>query len=110
MNIAFDCDDTLWKIDMKRGMQVPDYDLIQVLRWFHQNGDNVYVWSAGGMDYAKDIVRKLGLSDWVHGVIPKPPLYGNDPKIDIAFDDSEITLGKSNVLVNRKHELPTEAL
>ena len=102
MNIAFDIDDTLWKVRLPQGDQVPDYDLIQVLRWFHANGDNCFIWSAGGMDYAKTIATKLGLDEMVT-IIPKPPLYGNDPKIDIAFDDSEITLGKTNVLVHRKH-------
>lgn len=100
INICFDVDDTLWKIRPKHHDQVPDYDLIQVLRWFHKNGDNVYVWSGGGVDYAKMIVRKLGLDDMVK-VISKPPLYKNDPKIDLVFDDEEITLGKVNIEVYR---------
>jgi hypothetical protein len=41
--------------------QMPDYDLIQVLRWFHANGDQVYVWSAGGVNYCWAVVSKLGL-------------------------------------------------
>ena len=65
MNIAFDIDDTIWKIRRKQCDQVPDYDLIFVLRWFYNNGNNIYVWSAGGMDHAKNIVTKLGLDEMV---------------------------------------------
>src|SRR3990167_5910232 len=75
--IAFDIDDTLWKVRVRThkdghqiGDQVPDYDLIQVFRWFVNNGDEVFVWSAGGVDYAKIIVEKLGLDEMVT-VIPK---------------------------------------
>ncbi len=56
MHIAFDVDDTLYKctypeknvLELPKLVQVPDYDLIQVLRWFHQNGDTLYVWSGAG--------------------------------------------------------------
>lgn len=107
LNIAFDIDDTIWKIRMRTkdgrrvGDQVPDYDLINVLRWFYNNGDNIYVWSAGGTDYAYTICEKLGIDEMVK-ILPKPPLDGNNPKIDLTFDDSEIGLGKVNCLVNRK--------
>jgi hypothetical protein len=100
--IAFDIDDTLWKIDVKHKRQVPDYDLIQVLRWFVANGDEVFVWSAGGMDYAQTIVDKLGLTDHVT-VIPKNGYpEGKDEEINIAFDDVEVGLATVNVKVKRE--------
>lgn len=121
MRIAYDIDDTLWKIckhdkecrknpddcdvtdldsfcnvHRPSSHQVPDYDLIQVLRWFHQNGDTVYVWSAGGVHYAKDIMTKLGLIHLVT-IIPK----GKNQDIDICFDDMKTNLAKVDVRVNR---------
>lgn len=102
INVAFDIDDTIWMVRPKHCDQVPDFRLISVLLWFVENGDNVFVWSGGGVEYAKTIVNKLGLDDYVT-VIAKPPLGENDPKIDLSFDDSEITLGKTNVLVYREH-------
>jgi trehalose-6-phosphatase len=107
--IAFDIDDTLWKIDVKHKRQVPDYDLIQVLRWFVANGDEVFVWSAGGMDYAQTIVDKLGLTDHVtviqkNGVLMKDlrgPAWKEQP-MDIAFDDVEVGLATVNVKVKRE--------
>ena len=108
MKIAFDIDDTLWKVRIREvdgrqvGDQVPDYDLIQVLKWFYNNGDNIFVWSGGGVDYAQQIVDKLGLTDMVQ-VIPKVALNddSNPYNIDIAFDDEETDLAKVDVHVRR---------
>lgn len=108
MRIAFDVDDTLWKVVRTPegdtvGRQVPDYDLIAVLRWFKSNGDEVFVWSAGGVDYAQQIVDKLGLTDMCT-VIPKRDIVHMEPGkfIDIAFDDMpDVALGKVNVHVKR---------
>lgn len=121
MNIAFDIDGTLWKIvkmackpncvlrhaEHEYYSQVPDYDLIQVLRWFHGNGDNVFVWSAGGMDYAQQIVNKLGLTEMVT-VIPKKNETLNKieekikiPVMDVAFDDCDTNLAKVDIHIKR---------
>lgn len=96
LKVAFDIDDTLWKIRRDHGDQVPDYDLIAVLRWFYKNGDKVFVWSAGGVDYAKSIVRRLGLDDMVEVIVKEKR---ND--IDVAFDDAETGLAKVDVPVKR---------
>lgn len=98
MRIAFDIDDTLWKIEgeFPHFRQVPDYDLIQVLRWFYNNGDRIFVWSAGGTQYAQKIVDDLGLSSMVTVVIKSSELCP-----DITFDDMSVKLGRVNVKVNR---------
>ncbi|HXP49425.1 MAG TPA: hypothetical protein VN922_05700 [Bacteroidia bacterium] len=107
INVAFDIDDTLYKISKykedgkNRFLQVPDYPLVGVLRWFHNNGDNIYVWSAGGVLYAEQIVVKLGLSEWVTKVIPKDTASRDFYGIDIAFDDADPNMGKVNVKINR---------
>lgn len=120
LKIAFDIDDTLWKIVAKfpycnnnckiernecqdhRGdyHQVPDYDLIQVLRWFFKNDNKIYVWSAGGIDYAKQIVDKLGLTEMVE-VIEKTKENSKLYDIDIVFDDEITNLAKVDILVKR---------
>jgi len=102
INVAFDIDDTIWKVNTKMRRQDPDYKLINVLLWFVENGDNVYVWSAGGIDYAKTITAKLGIDEYVR-VIPKPDLGKQDRKIDLCFDDSEVGLARTNVIVYREH-------
>jgi hypothetical protein len=106
MKIAFDIDHTLWKIvkgaDGKHH-QVPDYDLIQVLRWFHSNGDEVFIWSAGGVDYAQTIANKLGL-DTLAKIIPKG-IYGEPGsglKVDLCFDDEDVKLASVNIKISRE--------
>lgn len=99
MKIAFDIDDTLWKINVKHLRQEPDYELIQVLKWFYNNGDEVLVWSAGGVDYAQTIVDKLGFTDMVK-VIPKKLTDDMDTP-DLTFDDENVRLGRVNIRVKR---------
>lgn len=96
LKVAFDIDDTLWKIRENHQDQVPDYPLIQVLLWFVSNGDKVFVWSAGGVDYAKSIVKRLGLDDVVEVIMKE-----KRDDIDIAFDDAETNLGKVDVPIKR---------
>jgi len=103
--VAFDIDDSLWKIDRKHARQVPDYDLIGVLRWFFNNGDEVFVWSAGGVDYAQTIVDKLGLTDMVK-VIPKGKFGNKQLDIDLTFDDDKFEqIGKVNVVIRRDEKI-----
>ena len=100
MKIAFDIDGTLYKISEDRKSQVPDYDLIAVLKWFFNNGDQVYVWSGGGTDYAQLIVDRLGLTEMVK-CIPKLKLGGDTPVMSLTFDDEEIKNGQCNIKVKR---------
>lgn len=98
--VAFDIDDTLWKVEKTsdgRFRQVPDYDLIAVLRWFYNNGDTVYVWSAEGIDHAKMVVEKLGIDGMV--TVTTKGEKGNAPHI--TFDDEDILLGRVNIKVKR---------
>ncbi len=108
MKIAFDIDDTLWKctypFDKRKGRpylkQVPDYDLIQVIRWFYQNGDEIFFWSAGGIDYCETIIANLGLSEY--GTVVDKGSFTPD----IAFDDQETKLGKIDIRVKRDVIIP----
>ena len=105
IHVIFDIDDTLAKVvnQEENFAQVPDYDLIQVMRWFINNGDKVYAWSGSGVDYAKMWIRKLGFVDSVK-IIPKIDLEKKHPKMDIAFDDCEHNLAKTTVIVKRTRE------
>lgn len=111
ITVAFDIDHTLWKViedtcDVSathprgwRIRQVPDYDLIAVLRWFYNNGDKIYVWSAGGVDYAKMVCEKLGLDHMVE-ILPKGNWSGR-PHVDLCFDDEDVELARVNVQMKR---------
>lgn len=80
--IAFDIDGTL--IRQTDYGSAPRYDIIQQLLWFNRMGYRTYVWSGGGVDYAKTWSEKLGITCAM--AIPK----NNQQGIDICFDDEEV--------------------
>lgn len=92
IRIAFDVDGTLIKKTING--DVPRYDVIAVLLQFVAWGNTVFVWSGGGVDYAEQWVRKLGLPPEVR-VIQKNKSFG----IDLAFDDQEADLAVVTVQV-----------
>lgn len=88
-NIAFDVDGTL----IHHLDDSPRYNIIQLMMFFIDNEEKVYVWSGGGIDYAQRWVDKLGFTDLVD-VVEKGSFIP-----DIAFDDEHVSLGIVNVLV-----------
>lgn len=116
MRIAVDIDDTLWKLvrdDSPRiegvgavcACGVPlkqevDKLLIEFVHSLIVNGDKVFIWSAGGVDHARNFIKKFAPAwELLVEVIPKEE--GHD--IDITIDDQLITLGKINLRVWREH-------
>ncbi|KKN82065.1 hypothetical protein LCGC14_0313320 [marine sediment metagenome] len=96
--VAFDVDDTLIIPASATGfdIDVPNYEVIAVYRWFQAQGHTMVIWSGGGEDYAKTWAAKLGLTaDYYldkHDTSLRP---------DLAFDDADLTLAKVNVKVKR---------
>jgi phosphoserine phosphatase len=89
-NVAFDVDGTL--IDEE---DEPRQDIIDILVAHHERGDSIYVWSGGGMDYARTWVSLLGLNHLVTQILPKQKRAA----MDIAYDDMEVKLAKVNICV-----------
>jgi len=76
--VAFDVDGTL----IKQGVMsedTPRYEVIQLFKLLESFGCEMYVWSGGGIDYAKRWVEKLGLDAHVVAKKSFTP--------DIAIDD-----------------------
>lgn len=92
MKIAFDVDGTLIKKSIT-GEDIPRYDVINMLLSFHRFGNDIFVWSGGGVDYATRWTEKLGIAKLVL-VIPK----GSDV-VDMAIDDEDVELGIVNFKV-----------
>lgn len=88
-SVAFDIDGTLLNPD-----NTPNYRVIDILLWFVENNDDVFIWSGGGMEYAERIARRLGLHTMIT-VIPKDASMN----IDLTFDDQDVTLGKVNIRI-----------
>jgi hypothetical protein len=105
LKIAFDVDDTLIipaaaledEPHPYIGMYgaIPNYEVIEIYKWFQSQGNYMIIWSGGGIDYAKTWAEKLGLSP--DDVIEK--IKNND--VDICFDDCDVDLAKVNVKVKR---------
>lgn len=98
MKIAFDVDDTLIMppeaTDLDR--DIPNYEIINIYRFFQSQGHYMIVWSGGGLDYARMWAEKLGLKP--NEVRAKAPAKD---EVDIAFDDCDIDLARVNVKVKR---------
>ena len=93
----FDCDDTLvmWdkNIPEEDGAIVLDcagYDVrcrphlkhIEALKRHHARGHTVIVWSAGGYEWALQVVQALGLEECVDAVMCKPSWWYDDLQAD----------------------------
>ncbi len=89
IKIAFDIDGTLLTFDNK-----PNYPIIELLHKFCLLNCDIFVWSGGGVDYARSIVNRLGLENKVK-VIPK----SSEQKVDICIDDQEVALAKVNLKI-----------
>lgn len=57
---------------------LPNPKTIEALKAQKRAGGTVIVWSAGGWDWALEVVTKLGLIDYVDAVMSKPNRYYDD--------------------------------
>lgn len=96
MKIAFDVDDTLIvpAVISATGRDCPNYHIINIFRFFQEQGHEMFIWSGGGIDYAKSWSEKLGLDATI---LEKT----KNEAIDICFDDCDVDLAKVNIKVKR---------
>lgn len=57
---------------------VPHDQHIHHLKESSKHGVTIIVWSAGGYQWAEEVVKKLGLEDYVDAVMSKPSKYIDD--------------------------------
>lgn len=94
--VPFDCDDTLvmWTNDFDKSAPgfveftcpytksplflKPHQKHIDLLKKYYFRGFGIMVWSAGGAEWAKEVVKVLGLEKYVHVTITKPSRYVDD--------------------------------
>jgi len=94
--VAFDVDDCLIIPNVASGFgnDTPNYETIAMYKWFQKQGAKMIIWSGSGVDWAKTWAEKLGLTA---NDFPRKGEY----KVDLAFDDCDVELGKVNVKVKR---------
>ena len=79
LTVAFDVDDTLIVAD-KNGVDGPNHNVIDLLRWYQRNGHTIWVWSGGGVPYATRWAERLHLGEVT--ILAK-----GSEQADIAVDD-----------------------
>ena len=60
----------------------PNWEIIKHLKETSLNGGTVIVWSAGGWDWALEVVKVLELEHYVDAVLTKPHRYVDDLHCD----------------------------
>ena len=112
--VAFDVDGTILN---NRGVQPGspsyarfdngcNYEVVMLMELLCTKMKNTKIicWSGGGKDYAEQVVRKYGLTPFVHKCYDKAKYDPEkDGKVDIAFDDMhEFSMATSNIIVRMK--------
>ncbi len=97
VKIAWDVDGTLIHQDGSRE-DTPRYDVIILFHIFQKLGCDMYIWSGGGVEYARRWAEKLGLQATI---VPKgsfkPSLTFDD--LDLDMRETEKSLGLVNIQV-----------
>jgi hypothetical protein len=74
--IYVDVDDTLIRtVGSKR---IPMPAVVEHVRMLKAQGAELYCWSSGGEEYARQSATELGLADCFVGFLPKPQLIIDD--------------------------------
>ena len=80
-SVAFvDVDDTL--VRSVGTKQIPMVRTIAHVRALKNDGWELYCWSAGGGEYARQSAEELGIADCFVGFLPKPTLMIDDLRPD----------------------------
>ena len=77
--VYVDVDDTLVRSAGTKRIPIPSS--IAKVRALHSSGVTLYLWSAGGADYARATANELGISDCFAGFLPKPTAIIDDQHI-----------------------------
>lgn len=79
-NVVYvDVDDTLVRSAGTKRIPIPAS--IAKVRALHTSGATMYLWSAGGADYARATAMELGIADCFSGFLPKPTVIIDDQHI-----------------------------
>lgn len=99
VKIAFDVDGTL-RCNCTDTCQDPNPDIIELFRILDKSKNTeLYVWSGGGAEYARQFARKFKLKVGDMRCISKI----GAPQMDIAIDDIQDTaIGTFNIIVHEK--------
>lgn len=78
VTVFFDVDNTLIKWSKDHSDWTPHKRHINELKKFYKRGQPVVVWSSGGHEHAVNIIKTLGLMQYVTAVMAKPRWWADD--------------------------------
>lgn len=99
VKIAFDCDETLWLNNAYGTDGEPNKPIVDIYRALQRLPHvELYVWSHGGQDWAREVAERCGLTGYtiIEKPFPVPADKADAP--DIAFDDID-HMGKVTLFV-----------
>jgi phosphoglycolate phosphatase-like HAD superfamily hydrolase len=77
--VFVDVDDTLVRsVGTKR---IPMPGVVKAVRELHAQGAEMYLWSSGGTEYARNSAVELGIQDCFVAFLPKPHMYIDDQPV-----------------------------
>jgi phosphoserine phosphatase len=77
--VFVDVDDTLVRSFGTKRIPIPV--VVASVRELHAAGDQLYLWSSGGAEYARKSAVELGIEDCFAAFLPKPDLYVDDQPV-----------------------------
>jgi len=80
LNIFVDVDDTF--VRSYGTKRIPITATIEHLKKLKQQGANLYCWSSGGADYAKNSAEEFEIADIFTAFLPKPQVCIDDQNIN----------------------------
>jgi len=94
--VFVDVDDTLIRsVGLKR---IPIPEAVAGVKALHAAGDQLYLWSSGGAEYARLSAVELGIESCFLAFLPKPDIYVDDQAIsDWRFCRHVLPLNVGNV-------------
>lgn len=79
MIIYVDVDDTLIRTAGTKKMTIPH--VVEHVRKLNEDGVELYCWSAGGAEYARDCAKFAGIEDLFVAFLPKPKVMIDDQEV-----------------------------
>jgi hypothetical protein len=73
VNVFVDVDLTLVDHD---GALLPG--AADAMRWLHDGGCHLFLWSTGGCQYCREVAHRYGLTELFEAFLPKPDIFIDD--------------------------------
>lgn len=99
--IYIDVDDTL--IRTAGSKRIPVSGMIEHVQALAEQGAELYCWSSGGADYAREITTELGIAKHFAAFLPKPQVIIDDQNVLSWRRLVQVHPGRCSVLSSERY-------